>query len=317
MRPKMREHLLPAVLLAAAFLGLGGAIATRVFDDGLLPFVSKTTADQLSKEEQNEITRKFYAHGPVALDAVKLSDLDRAIASMQLTDQQEIAMREEIGAILQRERPEDGKRLAALVMAGHVGAQASNDISASTASPPATPPAGLSLSQVPPGGVPPAPQSATTPAAVPTPPAAQPAPTTSSAPAPQLAPQPAMLPMPAPMPAPAAVMPAPRLSPQKPTAMSGQDGNVRLPLAWLTLWDYVDEDGDIVRVVSSGYTRLVPILHKPVTLAVPMPPSGVVNIVGVHDGYGGITVGISSGALPVALPVLAEGQVIGVPVTVR
>lgn len=88
-------------------------------------------------------------------------------------------------------------------------------------------------------------------------------------------------------------------------------------MAWVTVWDHVDEDGDFVRVVSSGYSRLIPILHKPVTLAVPMPPNGVVNVVGVKDGYGGITVGISSDAMPVVLPVLSEGQIVGVPVTLR
>ena len=88
-------------------------------------------------------------------------------------------------------------------------------------------------------------------------------------------------------------------------------------MAWITVWDFRDEDGDIVRIVSSGYSRLVPILHQPVTLAVPMPPNAVVNVVGVKDGYGGITLGVSSEAMSVQLPVLAEGQIIGVPVLAR
>jgi hypothetical protein len=54
-----------------------------------------------------------------------------------------------------------------------------------------------------------------------------------------------------------------------------------------------------------------------VTLAVPVPLSGVVNIVGVRDGFGGITLGIQSALTPVLLPVLTEGQVIGVPIAPR
>ncbi|MCA3586041.1 MAG: hypothetical protein IOD03_20495 [Methylocystis sp.] len=95
------------------------------------------------------------------------------------------------------------------------------------------------------------------------------------------------------------------------------DDEVELPLAWLTLWDHRDEDGDIVRVVSEGYMRTVPILNAPVTLAVPAPASGVVNIIGIHDGTGGITVGIRSGVTPVLLPVLSVGQAVGVPIVVR
>ena len=140
---------------------------------------------------------------------------------------------------------------------------------------------------------------------------AGPAPAVAPAPAPAVAdgaaPPRAARPQPAAQPA-----PEPRAAAQ-PVA----DDEVELPLAWLTLWDHRDEDGDIVRVVSEGYMRTVPILNAPVTLAVPVPASGVVNIIGIHDGTGGITVGIRSGVTPVLLPVLSVGQAVGVPIVVR
>jgi hypothetical protein len=85
-------------------------------------------------------------------------------------------------------------------------------------------------------------------------------------------------------------------------------------LVWLTLWDTHAQDGDIVLVQSGGYQQEVTLLNKPVRVAVPVPPSGVINIVGVHDGGGGITIGAMSGDAPVALPIMSEGQTMGVPV---
>jgi hypothetical protein len=107
-----------------------------------------------------------------------------------------------------------------------------------------------------------------------------------------------------------AAAPAPAALP----APADRDDEFRLPMAWITVWDYRDEDGDVVRIVSSGYSRTVPIVNQQVTLALPMPTGGVVNVIGVHDGHGGITLGVSSGAMPVSLPVMTEGQIIGVPV---
>jgi hypothetical protein len=138
-------------------------------------------------------------------------------------------------------------------------------------------------------------------------------------------PAPAVAPVPAPAVAdgaapPRAARPQPAAQPAPEPRAAAQpvaDDEVELPLAWLTLWDHRDEDGDIVRVVSEGYMRTVPILNAPVTLAVPVPASGVVNIIGIHDGTGGITVGIRSGVTPVLLPVLSVGQAVGVPIVVR
>ncbi|MBI3374540.1 MAG: hypothetical protein HY017_22675 [Betaproteobacteria bacterium] len=88
-------------------------------------------------------------------------------------------------------------------------------------------------------------------------------------------------------------------------------------LAWITLWDTDAEDGDTVRIDSSGFSSVVTLANTPVTFAVPVPDQGVINVTGVHDGGGGITIGAMSGARRVALPVMSLGQVLGIPVVAR
>jgi hypothetical protein len=99
--------------------------------------------------------------------------------------------------------------------------------------------------------------------------------------------------------------PAPQTAPQK------------AALVWITLWDTHAQDGDIVQVQSGGYVQEVTLMNKPTRFAVPVPPNGVVNIVGIHDGGGGITLGAMSADNPVALPIMSEGQTLGIPVLVR
>jgi hypothetical protein len=101
----------------------------------------------------------------------------------------------------------------------------------------------------------------------------------------------------------------------KPTSVR-EDGKL-LRLAWITLWDTDTEDADTVRLTSSGYSRVVTLNNHPITFAVPIPATGIINLTGVHDGGGGITVGVTSGSTPVALPLMSEGQVIGILVAVR
>ena len=47
-----------------------------------------------------------------------------------------------------------------------------------------------------------------------------------------------------------------------------------------------------------------------------MPASGVVNLTGMVDGGGGITIAAKSGAAQVAMPSMQPGQSLGIPVTV-
>jgi hypothetical protein len=86
----------------------------------------------------------------------------------------------------------------------------------------------------------------------------------------------------------------------------------RLRLAWITLWDTDVEDGDAVRIDSAGYSRTVTLAKQPVTFAIPVPASGVIQITGVRDGEGGgITVGLASGSARAVFPVMSVGQTLG------
>ena len=59
------------------------------------------------------------------------------------------------------------------------------------------------------------------------------------------------------------------------------------------LWDWGDEDGDAVQVAG----QVVELLHQP--QAVPVPGADTVEVLGVKDGYGGITVGVAApGCVP-------------------
>jgi len=85
-------------------------------------------------------------------------------------------------------------------------------------------------------------------------------------------------------------------------------------LVWITLWDNYAADGDRVQVSSDGLTLPVSLVNAKTTIAIPLPASGVVNLTGVYDGGGGITVGVLSGGQAVKVPVMAPGQQIGIPV---
>jgi hypothetical protein len=91
----------------------------------------------------------------------------------------------------------------------------------------------------------------------------------------------------------------------------------RVELAWITIWDTHAEDGDIVRLESEGSPSVeVLARNAPTTVAFPMPASGVVNLTGMVDGGGGITIAAKSGAAQVAMPSMQPGQSLGIPVTV-
>lgn len=59
------------------------------------------------------------------------------------------------------------------------------------------------------------------------------------------------------------------------------------------LWDWGDEDGDVVQIAG----QVVELRHQP--QAVPVPGADAVEVLGVKDGYGGITVGVAApGCVP-------------------
>ena len=88
-------------------------------------------------------------------------------------------------------------------------------------------------------------------------------------------------------------------------------------VAHITVWDTDAVDGDVVRIVSAGFAMELTLAKAPMTIAVPIPPQGVINVVGVHDGGGGITAGVSVGGRAVELPIMSPGQVLGIPVAGR
>ncbi len=89
----------------------------------------------------------------------------------------------------------------------------------------------------------------------------------------------------------------------------------KVRLAWVELWDDRDADGDVVAVLAGGFSRIIPISHTPVRIALPL-PAGLqqIQVRGVKDGGGGITVAIRTPAGGVPLPRLLVGQSISVPV---
>ena len=102
-------------------------------------------------------------------------------------------------------------------------------------------------------------------------------------------------------------------SPLPQTAAKPRENAIKL--VWVTLWDSDAEDGDMVRIDSQGYSRMVYLTKAPMTFAVPIPSAGIINITGIRDGEGGgITVGIASGSSEVMLPIMSVGQVLGLKV---
>jgi hypothetical protein len=86
-------------------------------------------------------------------------------------------------------------------------------------------------------------------------------------------------------------------------------------LVWVTLWDDMSEDGDVVALSSEGIRTVVTLKNAQTRIALPRPSAGVIDMEGVTDGAGGgITVGIMSGSTPVEVSPMQPGQVIGIPV---
>jgi hypothetical protein len=87
-----------------------------------------------------------------------------------------------------------------------------------------------------------------------------------------------------------------------------------LRLCWLTLWDNFSEDGDVVRVTAGGYSRALQIWNMPITIAFPLPLGTPVQLTGVRDGGGGITVAIATANGEFPVPPLLPGQTVTLPV---
>lgn len=88
---------------------------------------------------------------------------------------------------------------------------------------------------------------------------------------------------------------------------------VSLRLAQITLWDTHQQDGDVVAISSGAFRIELPLTKAPQTVPVPVESTAQLQIVGVRDGGGGITMGIRSGNSAMLMPILSEGQELVLP----
>lgn len=112
---------------------------------------------------------------------------------------------------------------------------------------------------------------------------------------------------------PAGTVPKAPPAPQAAAAPARQE----VRLVEIILWDTHSPDGDVVRVVSGGFTRDVLLTKSPQVVYVPADGSGSVQVLGVRDGGGGITLGVKGGDLAVLMPIMSEGQMLSLPVRAR
>jgi hypothetical protein len=82
----------------------------------------------------------------------------------------------------------------------------------------------------------------------------------------------------------------------------------RLRVGLIAVWDWADEDGDVVAIVSAGYEQHVPLAHRPSVVVLPYADDPSIMVTAIQDGKGGITVGITSAHGPMPLARLMVGQ---------
>jgi hypothetical protein len=97
-----------------------------------------------------------------------------------------------------------------------------------------------------------------------------------------------------------------------PVASAG--GEQKVSLVELVLWDTHAPDGDMVRITSAGYARDVLLSKIPTVIHVPGTSAGVIQVTGLKDGGGGITLGIKGSQQSVLMPIMSEGQSLSLPV---
>jgi hypothetical protein len=104
------------------------------------------------------------------------------------------------------------------------------------------------------------------------------------------------------------------LAPDQAEALEHDASAGRISLVWVTVWDDMAEDGDIVALSSEGVRTVVTLKNAQATIALPRPTGGVINMEGVTDGGGGgITVGILSGGTQVQVAPMKPGELLGIP----
>jgi hypothetical protein len=85
-------------------------------------------------------------------------------------------------------------------------------------------------------------------------------------------------------------------------------------LAWVTVSDFDEEDGDWVAIAAGGFRQDVRLFKTPLTIAVPYLPGVPARVIGLIDGGGGgITVAVHVGGHLFSLKPLQIGESIEVP----
>lgn len=86
-------------------------------------------------------------------------------------------------------------------------------------------------------------------------------------------------------------------------------------LVYITLWDDVVEDGDVVEIIGGGFSKTVALTKARQRIAVPLPSSNTIQMRGVRDGGGGITVAAETERGHLAIPVMAPGQTLSIQIS--
>ena len=82
-----------------------------------------------------------------------------------------------------------------------------------------------------------------------------------------------------------------------------------LKIGVVLLWDFKDQDGDRVRLVSGGVTQSVVIRHKPTPVPIPYLSGQRATLIGeVDGGGGGITVAAATRSGPVNIRPIGAGD---------
>lgn len=85
----------------------------------------------------------------------------------------------------------------------------------------------------------------------------------------------------------------------------------RAHLAWLSVWDDQAQDGDRIRVSAGGFDLDLDLYNAPHRIGIPIADENPgLTIMGLHDGGGGITIGIQTTNGVVLTPVLRPGQLL-------
>ncbi|HZR04164.1 MAG TPA: hypothetical protein VFA81_13455 [Burkholderiales bacterium] len=87
-----------------------------------------------------------------------------------------------------------------------------------------------------------------------------------------------------------------------------------LRLVSVSVWDTDAADGDVVAITSAGYRREVVLSKTVQVVTFPVDSTATVQVTGIRDGGGGITLGLRGPSQELLMPIMSEGQTISLPV---